>query len=77
MMQDITLGHEYDNLMRDIPIYDEKNMELADWLLQIEKVVSLTHSQEYEMTTANSTWIPYKMLKYEAITSSSKTSKES
>ena len=35
MMQDITHRHEYDNLMRDIPIYDRKNMNLADWLLQI------------------------------------------
>ena len=26
MMQDIMLRHEYDNLMRDIPIYNRKNM---------------------------------------------------
>ena len=30
MIQDITHRHEYDNLMRDIPIYDSKNMDLAD-----------------------------------------------
>ena len=30
MMQDITHLHEYDNLMRDIPIYEEKNIDLAD-----------------------------------------------
>ena len=63
MMQGITHRHEYDNLMMDIPIYDGKNMEPADWLLQIEKVVSLTHSQEYELATAKSTSTPYKMLK--------------
>ena len=33
----MTQRHEYDYLMRDIPIYDGKNMKLADWLLQIEK----------------------------------------
>ena len=38
-------------------------MELADWLLQIEKVASLTHSQEYELTTAKSTSTLYKTLK--------------
>ena len=46
MMQHMTHRHEYDKLMRDIPMYDEKNMELADWLLQIEKVALLTNSQE-------------------------------
>ena len=30
MIQDITCRQEYDNLMRDIPIYDGKNMDLAD-----------------------------------------------
>ena len=37
MMKDMTHRHEYGNLMRDILMYDGKNMELADWLLQIEK----------------------------------------
>ena len=36
MMQNMTCRHEYDNLMRDIPIYDRKNMELADLLLCIK-----------------------------------------
>ena len=63
MIQDITCRQEYDNLMRDIPIYDGKNMDLADWLLQIEKEASLTHSQEYELATAKSTSTLYKMLK--------------
>ena len=52
MMKDMTLRHQYDNLIRDIPIYDGKNMEFADWLLQIEKVALLTNSQEYKLTTA-------------------------
>ena len=38
-------------------------MELADWLLQIEGVALLTHSKEYEPTTAKSTSTPYKMQK--------------
>ena len=38
-------------------------MDLADWLLQINKVASLTHSQEYELAIANSTSTPYTMLK--------------
>ena len=60
MMQDITHRHESDHLMRDIPIYNAKNMDLTDWLLQIEKVALLTHSQEYELATAKSTSSPIK-----------------
>ena len=63
MIQDITCRQEYDNLMREILIYNGKNMGLAYWLLQIEKVASLTQSQEYELATAKSTSTPYKMLK--------------
>ena len=63
IMQDITNRYEYNNLMRDIPIYDRKNVELADWLLQIEKVALFTHSQGYEVATAKSTSTPYKMLR--------------
>ena len=54
MIQDITHRQEYDNLMRGILIYNDKNMDLADWLLQIEKVASLTQSQVYELATAKS-----------------------
>ena len=45
MMKNMTHRHEYDNLMFSILIYDGKNMDLADWLLQIEKVALLTNSQ--------------------------------
>ena len=45
--------------MRVISIYEGKNIKLADWLLQIEKVASLTHKQEYELATAQSTSTPY------------------
>ena len=45
MIHDITCRHEYDNLVKDIPIYDSKNMDLAQLLLEIKKVTSLTHSQ--------------------------------
>ena len=41
-------------------MYDNKNMDLADWLLQIEKIVSLTHSQEYKLAAAKSTSTPTK-----------------
>ena len=58
MPQNMTHRHEYDNLRRDIPIYDWKNMELAGWLLQIEKVgfvdtqlgIWTAHSQINEYT---------------------------
>ena len=46
MMKKMTHRHEHDNLMTDIPLYDRKNMELTDWLLQIGKVALLTNSQE-------------------------------
>ena len=38
-------------------------MELADCLLQIEKIALLTHSQQYKLATAKSASTPYKMLK--------------
>ena len=38
-------------------------MDLADWLLQIEKVAVLTNCREYELATANFTCTPYKMQK--------------
>ena len=38
-------------------------MDLADWLLQIEKVTVVTNTQEYEFTTIKSTSIPYGILK--------------
>ena len=63
MKKDMTCRHEYDNLMRDIPIYERKNRELTEWLLQIEKVALLTNSQDYELVTAKSINTPYKMLK--------------
>ena len=62
IMQDMTCRLMYDNLMRDIPILDEKNMELADWLLQIKKVALLTNNQEYELATAKLRSKPYKIL---------------
>ena len=40
-----------------------KNVELTDWLLQIEKVALLTNSQENELPTATLTSTLYKMLK--------------
>ena len=61
MKQDMKRTHEYDNLIRDIPIYGHKNMDLPDWLLQIEKVASLTHSWEHELATAKSARTPYQM----------------
>ena len=38
-------------------------MDLADWILQIEKVALLTSSQEYELAMAESTGTSHKMLK--------------
>ena len=63
MIQDIMHRQESDNLMRNILIYDGKNIDLADWELLIEKAASLTYSNEYELATIKSTSTPYKMLK--------------
>ena len=48
--------------MRDITIYDWKNTNLVDWLLQIEKVAVLTNNQEYELAIAKSTSTPISTL---------------
>ena len=40
-----------------------KNIDLTDWLLQIEKVALLTQNQEHELATAKSTSYSYKILK--------------
>ena len=37
MMQNMTRHHEYDNLMRDITIYDGKNMDLAICYFKLRK----------------------------------------
>ena len=37
MIQNMTRWHECDNLIRVITTYDGKNMDLADWLLQMKK----------------------------------------
>ena len=63
MMHDMIWRHEYDNLIRDVPIYGRKNLVLADWQLQIEKVALLTNSQEYGLAMAKLTSTLYKMLK--------------
>ena len=52
IMQNMTRWQEYDNLMRDITICDEKNRNIADWLLQIDKVAMLINTQEYELAIA-------------------------
>ena len=62
MMKNMTQWHEYYNLMWDILIYDWKNMDVADWLLHIEKVAVLTNSQEYELAMVKSTGASYKIL---------------
>ena len=48
MMQDISHRHEYDNIIWDTPIYASKNMDLANWLLQIDKMALLRYSKGYE-----------------------------
>ena len=51
-MQDMIHRHEYDNFMPDVPTYKSKNMDIADWLIQIEKESLLHNSKEYELATA-------------------------
>ena len=50
--------NEYDNFMWITPIYDGKDMDLADFLWQIEKVTLLSNSIEYELAMAKSTSTP-------------------
>ena len=63
LLKNMTREHKYDNIMRDIGIYNGKYIELTDWLLQVEKVATLTNSQYHELVTAKSTSTLHKMLK--------------
>ena len=58
MIQDTNHRHQYDDLMQDIPIYAGKNMDLANWLLQSEKVGLLPGCQEYKIVMAKVTGTP-------------------
>ena len=51
MIKSMMRWQAYDNLIKDILIYDGKNMDLADWLLQIEnklywQIVKSTNQQQ-------------------------------
>ena len=62
MIQDVTHRQECENLMRGHSDLQQQKYGLNRLAITIEKIASLTHSQEYELATAKSTRTPYKML---------------
>ena len=53
--------HENGQFIRDIQIFDSKNIDFNEWIAQIEKVAILTGKLEYLLALAKSSNIPYKM----------------
>ena len=54
--------HENEQFIRDIQIFDSKNIDSGEWIAQIEKVALLTGKSEYTLALAKSSNTPYKML---------------
>ena len=61
-MNEMSKRHENEQFVRDIQIYDGKNIDFDEWIAQIEKVVLPTGKQEYLLALAKSSNTSYKMI---------------
>ena len=62
VMNEMSKRHENGQFIRDIHIFDNKNIYFDEWIAQIEKVVLLTGKSEYLLALAKSSNTPYKMI---------------
>ena len=62
MMNEMSKRHENKQFIRDIKIFDGKNIDFDEWITQIEKVALLTGKPEYTLSLAKSSNIPCKMI---------------
>ena len=62
VMNEMSKRHENEHFIRDIQIFDGKNIDFDEWIAQIEKVACLTGNSEYLLALAKSSNTPYKMI---------------
>ena len=61
MMNKMSKSHGNEQFIHDIPMFNGKNVDFDEWIVQIEKVSNLTGEPEYILTLAKSSGTPYKM----------------
>ena len=54
--------HENEQFIRDIQIFDSRNIDFDEWIAQIKKVALLTGKSEYLLALAKSSNTPYKII---------------
>ena len=62
MMNEMSKRHENKQFIRDIQIFNGKNINFDEWIAQIEKVALLTSKSEYTLALAKSSNTPYKLI---------------
>ena len=53
-MNEMSKRHENQQFIRDIQIFNGKNIDFDEWMAQIEKVALLTGKSEYTLALAKS-----------------------
>ena len=61
-MNEMSKIHENKQFIRDMQIFDGKNIYFDKWITQIEKVALLIGKSEYNLALAKSLNTPYKMI---------------
>ena len=62
LMDEMSKRHENKQFIRDIQIFDSKNINFDECITHIEKVALLTDKSEYTLALAKSSNTPYKMI---------------
>ena len=62
MMNEMSKRHENKQFIHNIPMFNEKNIDFDEWIVQMEKVSNLTGKPEYVLTLVKSSGTPYKMM---------------
>ena len=64
MMNEMSKRHENKQSIHDIPMFNGKNIDFHEWIVQIEKVSNLTGKPEYVLALAKSSSTSYKMISH-------------
>ena len=52
MMNEMSRWHENEQFIHDIPMFNGKNIDFYEWIVQIEKVSNLAGKPEYVLALA-------------------------